>query len=85
MSVFNEVPISEFFEDYCVFDNAARTRTMDLLNSYHAWCIKYNTLPVKQREFYKLVESRGVTRRRSTGNYPFFFGIRLKSGEEDAP
>ncbi|MBT0793185.1 DNA primase [Bacillus cereus] len=73
--------LGPFFEEKCVVDTNAKVEAKRLYTLYKEWCFKNDEMEIKNRPFYRQLETRGFKKKRGTGNKFFFHGIGV-AGEQ---
>ncbi|MDP4086009.1 MAG: phage/plasmid primase, P4 family [Bacillota bacterium] len=71
--------LSNFIEECCVTMPAAKVTVNDLHKVYMKWADENGEYPMKLRAFSSRLQMRGFSKRKSTGNKTFFFGIGILS------
>lgn len=75
--------LSNFVSEYCVVLPDAKVAVNDIHKTYMKWAEENGEYPMKQRVFSSRLQMRGFSKRKSTGNRTFFFGIGLASDYKD--
>ncbi|KFN01071.1 DNA primase [Bacillus clarus] len=73
--------LGPFFEEICVVDTNAKVEAKRIYKLYKEWCFKNDEMEMKNRQFYRQLETRGFKKKRSNGNKIFFYGIGV-AGEQ---
>lgn len=73
--------LGPFFEEKCVVHKNAKVEAKRLYTLYKEWCFKNDEMEIKNRPFYRQLETRGFKKKRGTGNKFFFHGIGV-AGEQ---
>jgi putative DNA primase/helicase len=69
--------LSNFLSEHCVVLPDAKVAVNDIHKAYMNWAEENGEYPMKQRVFSSRLQMRGFSKRKSTGNRTFFFGIGL--------
>ena len=75
-------PVTAFVREECVVEAGLRVRVSDLYEAWRCWCEREGrTLVTTKQSFGRDLAAAvsGISRRRGTGNQPFYQGIGLKS------
>lgn len=75
--------LSNFLEECCVIAPSAKVAVNEIHKEYMKWAEENGEYPMKQRAFSNRLQMRGFTKRKSTGNRTYFFGIGLKANIRD--
>jgi putative DNA primase/helicase len=75
--------LSNFLDECCVSIPDAKVAVNDIHKVYMKWAEENGEYPMKQRAFSSRLQLRGFSKRKSTGNRTFFFGIGLLSDYKD--
>lgn len=75
--------LSSFLDECCVVLPQAKVQVKDLHKRYLEWAEENSEYPLKMRSFSSRLAMRGFSKRKSTGNRSFFFGIGLSSEYKD--
>jgi putative DNA primase/helicase len=75
--------LSNFIDEHCVMMPAAKVSVNDIHKVYMKWADENGEYPMKLRAFSSRLQMRGFSKRKSTGNKTFFFGIGLMSDYKD--
>lgn len=75
--------LSNFLDECCVVMPEAKVQVNDIHKTYMKWAEENGEYPMKQRAFSSRMQMRGFTKKKSTGNRTFFFGIGLLSDYKD--
>lgn len=71
--------LSNFLDECCVIIPTAKVAVNEIHKAYMKWAEENGEYPMKQRAFSSRLQMRGFSKRKSTGNRTFFFGIGLSS------
>lgn len=71
--------LGPFFEEVCVIHPSAKIEAKRIYESYKKWCYSNDELELKNRPFYRQLETRGFKKKRGTANKFYFHGIGLVS------
>jgi len=74
--------IKPFLDERCIIDVKAREEAINLHRGYTSYCHSVGEIELSNRNFYRLLESRGFERRRGAKNKMFFYGIALDENYE---
>jgi putative DNA primase/helicase len=69
--------LGPYFEENCVINEKAKVEAKRLYEDYKKWCYSNDEMELKNRQFYRQLETRGFKKQRGTANKFFFFGIGL--------
>ncbi|HHY72253.1 MAG TPA: DNA primase [Bacillus bacterium] len=69
--------LSNFLDECCVILPQAKVQVKDLHKRYLEWAEENSEYPLKLRSFSSRLAMRGFSKRKSTGNRSFFFGIGI--------
>ncbi|PAD46682.1 phage/plasmid primase, P4 family [Shouchella clausii] len=69
--------LGPFIAEKCVVDVSAKVEAKELYADYKDYCISNGEFELKNRAFYRMLESRGFKKARGTDNKNFFYGIGL--------
>ncbi|MEK3995487.1 phage/plasmid primase, P4 family [Psychrobacillus sp. FSL K6-2365] len=69
--------IEPFIFDTCLVNPLAKVEAKTLFSVYEKWCVENGEFALKNRTFYRLLETRGFKKERGTANKTFVMGIRL--------
>ncbi|MCM2675595.1 phage/plasmid primase, P4 family [Alkalicoccobacillus plakortidis] len=69
--------LGPFIDEKCVINPLAKVEAKVLYSSYKDWCFDNGEFELKNRAFYRALESREFLKGRGTDNKNFFFGIGL--------
>jgi putative DNA primase/helicase len=75
--------LSNFLSEHCVVLPDAKVAVNDIHKAYMNWAEENGEYPMKQRVFSSRLQMRGFSKRKSTGNRTFFFGIGLLTDYKD--
>ncbi|MBP3040564.1 primase C-terminal domain-containing protein [Bacillaceae bacterium Marseille-Q3522] len=75
--------LSNFLEECCVTLPDAKVPVSEIHKVYMKWAEVNGEYPMKQRAFSSRLQMRGFSKRKSTGNKTFFFGIGLLADYKD--
>ncbi|MGG0718374.1 phage/plasmid primase, P4 family [Robertmurraya massiliosenegalensis] len=75
--------LSNFLDECCVIMPAAKVVVSEIHKVYMKWAEENGEYPMKQRAFSSRLQMRGFSKRKSTGNRTFFFGIGLIADYND--
>ncbi|MEH7126007.1 phage/plasmid primase, P4 family [Bacillus sp. JJ1773] len=75
--------LSNFLDECCVMLNEAKVAVNDIHKEYMKWAEENGEYPMKQRAFSNRLQMKGFSKRKSTGNRTFFFGIGLIADYKD--
>jgi putative DNA primase/helicase len=75
--------LSNFLDEHCVIMPAAKVSVNEIHKVYMKWADENGEYPMKLRAFSSRLQMRGFSKRKSTGNKTFFFGIGLMSDYKD--
>lgn len=75
--------LSSFLDECCVVLPQAKVQVKDLHKRYLEWAEENSEYPLKMRSFSSRLAMRGFSKRKSTGNRSFFFGIGLVEEYKD--
>lgn len=75
--------LSNFLDEHCVIMPAAKVSVNEIHKIYMKWADENGEYPMKLRAFSSRLQMRGFSKRKSTGNKTFFFGIGLMSDYKD--
>lgn len=71
--------LGPYFEENCIIHVNANTEAKKLYEDYKRWCYENDEMELKNRQFYRQLETRGYKKFRGVANKVFFDGIGLKS------
>lgn len=69
--------LGPFIAEKCVVDPSAKVEAKEMYADYKEYCIGNGEFELKNRAFYRMLESRGFKKARGTDNKNFFYGIGL--------
>lgn len=69
--------LGPYFEENCVIHTKAKVEAKRLYENYKKWCYANDEMELKNRPFYRQLETRGYKKKRGTANKFFFHGIGL--------
>ncbi|USK56359.1 phage/plasmid primase, P4 family [Cytobacillus solani] len=75
--------LSNFLDECCVVMAEAKVAVNDIHKEYMKWAEENGEYPMKQRAFSNRLQMKGFSKRKSTGNRTFFFGIGLMIDYKD--
>ncbi|WP_409971505.1 phage/plasmid primase, P4 family [Bacillus sp. Bva_UNVM-123] len=75
--------LSNFLDECCVIFSEAKVAVNDIHKEYMKWAEENGEYPMKQRAFSNRLQMKGYSKRKSTGNRTFFFGIGLLADYKD--
>ncbi|MGD6940965.1 phage/plasmid primase, P4 family [Cytobacillus gottheilii] len=75
--------LSNFLDENCVVMPEAKVAVNEIHKTYMKWAEENGEYPMKQRAFSSRLQMRGFSKRKSTGNRTFFFGIGLLADYKD--
>ena len=75
--------LSNFLDECCLIRKEARVIVSDIHKVYIKWAEENGEYPMKQRVFSSRLQMRGFSKKKSTGNRTYFFGIGLVSDYPD--
>ncbi|WP_240056562.1 DNA primase family protein [Bacillus mesophilum] len=75
--------LSNFLDENCVVMPEAKVAVNEIHKTYMKWAEENGEYPMKQRAFSSRLQMRGFSKRKSTGNRTFFFGIGLLANYKD--
>lgn len=75
--------LSNFLDECCVVMPVAKVAVNDIHKEYMKWAEENGEYPMKQRAFSNRLQMKGFSKRKSTGNRTFFFGIGLMNDYKD--
>lgn len=75
--------LSSFLDECCVIIPTAKVQVKELHKRYLEWAEENSEYPLKMRSFSSRLAMRGFSKRKSTGNRSYFFGIGLSSDYKD--
>lgn len=71
--------LSNFLDECCVIAGPAKVAVNEIHKVYMKWAEENGEYPMKQRAFSSRLQMRGFSKKKSTGNRTYFFGIGLVS------
>ena len=71
--------LSDFLEECCVMSPDAKIQLSELYKQYTIFCEDNGDRPLTKQKFSRKLESKGIEKRKYTGNKTFFFKIGLVS------
>ncbi|WP_423408047.1 phage/plasmid primase, P4 family [Heyndrickxia sp. MSNUG] len=71
--------IGPFFQEMCLINPLAKVEAKKLYDEYKRWCFDNGEIELKNRAFYRQLESRGFKKGNGAKNKIYFFGIGLQS------
>lgn len=78
--------LSNFIDECCVIMPTAKVVVSEIHKAYMKWAEENGEYPMKQRAFSSRLQMRGFSKRKSTGNRTYFFGIGLMADyKEELP
>lgn len=69
--------IEPFVFEKCFINPLAKIEAKILFSAYEKWCYENGEFALKNRTFYRLLETRNLKRERGSGNKIYIFGIGL--------
>lgn len=69
--------LGPFMFERCYKQDGMKIEAKELYEVYSNWCYKNGEHQLKNRAFYRILESQGFKRERGTGNKYFIFGVTL--------
>lgn len=70
--------LEPFLFENCLLNPLAKIEAKELFKEYEKWCFESGEISLKNRAFYRMIETKGYKRERGTGNRYFIQGIGLK-------
>ncbi|WP_144528758.1 phage/plasmid primase, P4 family [Peribacillus simplex] len=71
--------LGPYFEENLVIHPSAKVEAKKLYEHYKKWCYSNDEMELKNRTFYRQMETRGYKKKRGTANKFFFHGIGLQN------
>jgi putative DNA primase/helicase len=76
--------LGPFMSEVCFFNPMAKIEAKTLFEEYKKWCIEYDEgFSLRNRAFYRTMETRGFKKQNGAKNKVFFHGIGLKRLKSD--
>ncbi|WP_078392050.1 phage/plasmid primase, P4 family [Shouchella patagoniensis] len=72
-----------FLDEKCIVADAAEVEAKELYNEYKDFCFKNGEFELKNRAFYRLLESRGFKKKKGAKNKTYFVGLALMKNNPD--
>jgi putative DNA primase/helicase len=70
--------LGPFLNEVCTIDPIQKVEAKTLFDEYKKWCYEYDeAFPLKNRAFYRAIETRGFKKQNGAKNKVFFYGIGL--------
>lgn len=70
--------LAPFLNEVCHLNSLQQIEAKELYQIYSNWCFKNGEVELKNRAFYRIMETKGYKRERGTGNRIYFLGITIK-------
>jgi putative DNA primase/helicase len=75
--------LGPFLQEKCIVHTLAKVEAKEIYDEYKTWCFSNGEIELKNRAFYRQLETRGFKKFRGNLNKNYFSGIGLIKGNPD--